>query len=199
MREIAGEAGVSLGLSYRYFARKEDLAVALYSDLGRRLRRVAEGLYGGSIASRFETMMRATIENLELHREAFTALAARAFDPSDDIGVLGPQTEPIRAEARRSWELVVEGADDAPKSAIEREQLADALYAADLLIVLIWTQDKAADRAATAEAVQATTQAISLLRPFLVLPMGAIALQQVASIAGKLGIGRQYAAAEPKS
>ena len=33
LREIATRAGVSLGLAYRYFARKEELVAALYEQL----------------------------------------------------------------------------------------------------------------------------------------------------------------------
>lgn len=190
MRDIAAAADVSLGLTYRYFSRKEDLAVALYEGMSAHLRDVIAGLYGGSIASRFATIMEATVAHLELHRDAFTALAARAFDAHDDIGVLGVGTEPIRAAARASWENLVAGADDAPKMRVEIEQLADSLYAADLLIVLIWTQDRHPERAATREAITATANAITMLRPMLALPFGADALRQVASIAGKLGIGR---------
>lgn len=190
MRDIAASANVSLGLTYRYFARKEDLAVALYEGMSMRLQNVVGGMCGGTIASRFGTLMEATVAHLDQNREAFMALAARAFDARDAIGVLGVGTEPIRAAARATWENLVAGAEDAPKSMAEIEQMADALYAADLLVVLIWTQDRHPDRAATREAIAATSSAITLMRPMLVLPFGAEALRQVASIAGKLGIGR---------
>ena len=191
MRDIAAHADVSLGLTYRYFARKEELAVALYVEMNTRLKDVAFGLHGGTVAQRFETLMRATIEHLDRHREAFLAVAARAFDSHDDIGVLGSATEPIRASARHSWEVLVEGADDAPRSPQLRVRLADALYAADLLVVLVWTQDRSPDRAATREAITATVQFLAMTRPFLETPFGDVALAQVASIAGRLGIGRE--------
>lgn len=190
MRDIAREAGVSLGLTYRYFGRKEDLAVALYQGMSEHLRAAAAGLDGGTVAERFDTIMRLTIAHLDEHRDAFLALAARAFDPHDDIGVLGSATEPIRADARRTWEVLLAGATDAPTDPGERERLADALYAADLLVVLIWTQDRDPSRAATQEAVAAMGMVITLARPMLDTPFGALALGQVASIAGKLGIGR---------
>lgn len=190
MRDIAARADVSLGLTYRYFERKEELATALYLEMNRALKEVAFGLHGGTVASRFETLMRATLDHLERHREAFLAVAARAFDPHDDIGVLGSATEPIRASARHSWEVLVEGADDAPRSPELRVQLADALYAVDLLVVLVWTQDRTPDRAAAREAVMTAAQALTMARPLLDTPFGAMALTQVASIAGRLGIGR---------
>lgn len=191
MRDIAARAEVSLGLTYRYFGRKEDLAVALYEGMSRVLQSTVADMYGGTIATRFDTLMRATIAELDRNREAYLALAARAFDPHDAIGVLGDDTEPIRAAARTTWEILVAGADDAPRSEEERRQLADALYATDLLVVLIWTQDKDPGRAATKEAIAAVSGAIGMFRPLLAIPLGGAMLQQAASIAGKLGIGRR--------
>ena len=37
MREIAAEAGYSPGLTYRYFARKEELVLVLYQNLDEEL------------------------------------------------------------------------------------------------------------------------------------------------------------------
>lgn len=190
MRDIAAEAEVSLGLTYRYFARKEDLAVALYEGISRRLRDTAAGLYGGTVASRFEVLMGAAIDHLEHQREPFMAIAARGFDPNDDLGVLGPGTEALRDAARGSWEHVVAGADDAPSNPAARTQLADTLYAMNLLIVLIWTQDRAPERGATRDSIRASVELLTLARPLLGTPIGGMALSRVAGIAGKLGIGR---------
>lgn len=188
MRDIAARADVSLGLTYRYFARKEDLAMALYSGMSARLRDTAAGLSGGSLADRFDVLMHATVSELNAHREAFLAVAARAFDPADDIGVLGSGTLEFRQAAQDAWRVVVDGADDRPADPVTREQLAASLYAWDLLVVLIWTQDRDPARAATHEAISSITGALRMLRLVLAMPFGTQALAQVASIATKLGI-----------
>lgn len=190
MRDIAARAEVSLGLTYRYFARKEDLAVALYDEMSDALRDHAANLYGGTIAERFGQLMEATIAHLDRHREAFLALAARAFDPADDIGVLGDATAAVRERARAAWLVLVDGSSDAPADPTERANLADALYTADMLLVLIWTQDKDPARAATAEAIRTTTELLATARPMLSTFFGAGVLARVAGIAGRLGIGR---------
>jgi AcrR family transcriptional regulator len=193
MRDIAAAADVSLGLTYRYFARKEDLALALYEGMSARLQETAANLYGGPVAERFGILMQAAIDHLEQHREPFLAVAARAFDPADDLGVLGPATAPLREAARTSWEHVVVGADDAPGAADDRARLADTLYAVNLLIVLIWTQDREPGRAATRDAIAAAVGLLAAARPLLGTPLGHLALARVAGIAGKLGIGRAEA------
>lgn len=193
MRDIAAAADVSLGLTYRYFARKEDLAVALYEGMSRTLQDRAANMYGGTVATRFVDLMNAAVDHLDRHREPFLAVAARAFDPKDDLGVLGPATEPFRAAARTTWQTLLLGADDAP-GPHEVDPLADVLYAVNLLIVLIWTQDRDPARAATRQAIVTTGQMFAMGRPILGTPMGAMALAQVAGIASQLGIGRSSGA-----
>lgn len=190
MRDIAAEAEVSLGLAYRYFARKEDLAVELYRGMSTHLRDLAAGLHGGTVADRFTFLMEAAIAWLDRYREPFLAVAARAFDPRDDLGVLGPATEPFREAARTTWDTLIVGADDAPGDPAARAQLADVLYALNLLLVLIWTQDRDPARATTREAIRTTSGFFAMARPLLGTPLGTMALAQVATIAGRLGIGR---------
>ena len=69
MRDIAAAADVSIGLAYRYFARKEDLAVALYEGMSTRLRATAAGLYGGTVATRFGVIME-TVDGLPVDPQA---------------------------------------------------------------------------------------------------------------------------------
>lgn len=200
MRDIAARAGMSLGLTYRYFERKEDFAVALYERMGAELEQAAAKLPAGTLAARFEALIVATIAHLEQHREAFLALAARAFDPHDAIGVLGPGTESIRAVARASWGVIIDGSADVSVSAVDRARLADTLYALDLLVVLTWTQDRDPARAATAEIIAAAASLLTLAVPMLATPIGSAVLAQAASIAGKLQIGRSpLAGASPTS
>ena len=48
MRDVAREAGASLGLAYRYFASKEEFALALYMRLAEESEEWArDGLAGG--------------------------------------------------------------------------------------------------------------------------------------------------------
>jgi AcrR family transcriptional regulator len=190
MRDIAARAGISLGLTYRYFERKEDFAAALYERMASELERVAATLPPATLAARFTALIEATIAHLEQHREAFLALAARAFDPHDAIGVLGPGTESIRVAARESWGVIIDGATDISLAAAERARLADTLYALDLLMVLVWTQDRDPARAATAEAIAAAAGLLNLAGAVLGTPIGAALLTQAASIASKLQIGR---------
>src|SRR5687767_7188220 len=61
MRDIAAAADCSLGLTYRYFARKEDLVLSLYRRLAQELEAEVRALPAAPLANRFEQAMRAKI------------------------------------------------------------------------------------------------------------------------------------------
>src|SRR5687768_9742979 len=65
MRDVAREAGASLGLAYRYFASKEEFALALYMRLAEESEEwVRDGLVGGTVAERFEAAMLAKLDQV---------------------------------------------------------------------------------------------------------------------------------------
>src|SRR5919112_1461015 len=90
MREVAREAGASLGLAYRYFASKEEFALALYMRLAEESEEwVRGGLVGGTVAGRFERAMVAKLGQVSPHRGPLAALLSRSLDPDSPISALG--------------------------------------------------------------------------------------------------------------
>lgn len=57
MRDIAGAADCSLGLAYRYFARKEEFILALYERLTDELEEEVSRLPPAPLARRFASEM----------------------------------------------------------------------------------------------------------------------------------------------
>src|SRR5215216_3523295 len=74
MREIAAAAECSLGLTYRYFARKEDLVLALYQRTADDQEAYVQSLPPAPIADRFALAMHAKIAQIAPYRDAFGAL-----------------------------------------------------------------------------------------------------------------------------
>ncbi|HET9981875.1 MAG TPA: helix-turn-helix domain-containing protein, partial [Ktedonobacterales bacterium] len=68
MRDIAAAAGCSLGLTYRYFASKEDLILELYRWLADQLDEQVRLLPVGSMADRFQALMSALLLVMEPQR-----------------------------------------------------------------------------------------------------------------------------------
>jgi AcrR family transcriptional regulator len=65
MRDIAAAADCSLGLTYRYFARKEDLVLALYRRLAEEHEAYVLALPPAPLADCFVQVLQAKIAQIE--------------------------------------------------------------------------------------------------------------------------------------
>src|SRR4051812_49401876 len=68
MRDIATSVDCSLGLAYRYFARKEDLVLALYQRLAEQFSAQVETFEPAPLAVQFERAMLAKFDLLMPYR-----------------------------------------------------------------------------------------------------------------------------------
>ena len=171
MRDVAREAGASLGLAYRYFASKEEFALALYTRLAEESEEWArKELQGGTIAERFERAMHAKLGQVSPHRGPLAALLVRALDPNSPISALGEGTVAVREKMGGVFLEVVRGASDAPGERQARE-LGSVLYALHLAILLYWFHDKTPEARATHDLVGSARDALRYLRSALRLPL----------------------------
>ncbi len=169
LRDIAGQAGVSLGLSYRYFRSKEELVLALYEDVAARVLAHVPKLPAGSIAERFTALMDHKLRVLSPNKEAFAALLVAALDPASKVSVLGDASQPIREVMRGAFTELVMGASDAPPPE-SVQAVALLLYGAHLGLLLSWVHDKSRGAKQTGELIALVRDAFALVRPFLAAP-----------------------------
>jgi len=101
IRDIAAEAGSSLGLSYNYFPDKSSYALAIYNGLASRMQDFVIDLAPGTIGERFSKTMKFKIELLEKEREVLLGLLPVALNPKRREGVMGEAAEWIRVERHR--------------------------------------------------------------------------------------------------
>jgi AcrR family transcriptional regulator len=189
MRDVAREAGASLGLAYRYFASKEEFALALYMRLAEESEEWARGrLNEGNIAERFEAAMLAKLDQVSPHRGPLAALLARALDPNSPISALGEGTAGVREKMGGVFLEVVRGASDAPGDKQARE-LGSVLYALHLAILLYWFHDKTPEAQASRELVGSAREALRYLRPALRLPPMSRVLSRLADASESVRIG----------
>jgi AcrR family transcriptional regulator len=194
MRDVAREAGTSLGLAYRYFASKEEFALALYMRLAEESEAWArEGLTGGTVAERFEAAMLAKLDQVSPHRGPLAALLSRALDPNSRLSALGEGTAAVREKMGGVFLEVVRGAGDAPGEKQAR-QLGDVLYALHLAILLYWFHDKTPEARATRDLLGSARETIRYLRPALRLPPMSRVLSGLAGALTNVGMN---AAVEP--
>lgn len=193
MRDIARAAECAPSLAYRYFARKEELVLELYANLADAFADRAQELPRGTIADRFRAAMRVKLEICAPHRETLGALFAAMLDPRHELGVLGERTAAVRARVTGVFAAVVKGAIDHPRAPHDA-RLARALYAAHLLIALLWIQDRSAGQAGTARAIELAGELIAFATPLVAFPPGRAALARLdAAIAAVLSPDQEHA------
>ncbi len=188
MRDVAREAGASLGLAYRYFASKEEFALALYMRLAEESEEwTHDGFAGGTVAERFEAAMLAKLDQVSSHRGPLAALVARALDPNSPISALGEGTTAVREKMGGVFFEVVRGASDAPREKQARE-LGNVLYALHLAILLYWFHDKTPEARATRDLVGSAHETLRYLRPALRLPPMSRVLFRLTSALENIGM-----------
>jgi AcrR family transcriptional regulator len=181
MRDIAAKAGYSLGLTYRYFAAKEDLVLAMYARCAIELAQEVERLPAGSLADRWYGAVQKDIGRLEPFRETMGALFGVALAPGSEIAVLGSRVSEIRETVWNALLQVIMGANDAPRPR-QAQELATIAYAAHLSLILFWLQDTSPNQTATAELLKFGRETLGRIRPFLNLPMVTRMLARLAKI-----------------
>lgn len=178
MRDIAASAECSLGLTYRYFARKEDLVLALYRRMAEDLEVQVQALPTGPLASRFEQIMRMRIAQMQPYREIFRAILGASVSPDNELGVLGKHTADVRIQAGQAFLVLVTASTDAPAEHQTRD-LVTVLYAAYLSLLLFWLYDCTPNYRATEELLGFTSDMLSLGRRLLRFPFTTRALMRL--------------------
>jgi AcrR family transcriptional regulator len=166
LRDIAKEAGVSVGLLYRYFPSKQAVVIALYDELSSDYAGKAAEMPSGRWRDRFIFALETSLGVLKPHRMALRALTPVLVGDPDE-GIFSPRTAFSRLRVQQVFEHAVVGASDAPKEPIAAA-LCRLLYLIHLAVLLWWLLDKSANQRATATLVSLTQQ---------LLPSAALALR----------------------
>jgi AcrR family transcriptional regulator len=156
LRDIAKEAGVSVGLLYRYFPSKQAIVIALYDDLSSEYARQAAEMPPGKWRDRFIFALKTSLRVLEPHEVALRALTPVLVGDPDE-GIFSASTAFSRLRVQQVFEEAVVGSSDAPKQPLS-EALGRLLYLVHLAVLLWWLLDKSANQRATAALVSLTQQ-----------------------------------------
>jgi len=166
LRDIAKEAGVSVGLLYRYFPGKQAVVIALYDELSAEYARQAAEMPSGKWRDRFIFALKTSLHVLEPHQVALRALTpVMVGDPEE--GIFSASTAFSRLRVQHVFEAAVVGASDAPKQPLS-DALGRLLYLVHLAVLLWWLLDKSSNQRATAALVSLTQQ---------ILPSAALTLR----------------------
>jgi AcrR family transcriptional regulator len=147
LREIAGEAGVSVGLLYRYFPSKQAVIIALYDELSKDFARKAVDLKPGKWRDRFLSALETSLSVLQPHRSTLRGLTpVLVGDPND--GVFADSTAFSRLRVQQAFEQAITGASDSPKPPLAAA-LGRLLYLVHLAVLLWWLLDRTPRQRAT--------------------------------------------------
>src|SRR5688572_25305616 len=156
LRDVAKEAGVSVGLLYRYFPSKRAIIIALYDELSADYARQVVEMPRGRWRDRFIFALKASLQVLEPHRVALRALIpVLVGDPEE--GVFAESVAFSRLRVQRVFEEAVVGSTDAPAPALAAA-VGRLLYLVHLAVLLWWLLDKSSKQRATAALVLLTQQ-----------------------------------------
>lgn len=166
LRDIASEAGVSVGLLYRYFPSKHAVVITLYDELSTRYAEQAVAMPQGKWRDRFTFALLGSLEVLKPHQMALRALTPVLVGDAEE-GIFAASTAFSRLRVQQVFEQVVAGATDAPKPPLA-DALGRLLYLVHLAVLLWWLLDKSAKQRATLALVALIGQ---------LLPSAAVALR----------------------
>jgi AcrR family transcriptional regulator len=147
LRDVAKEAGVSLGLLYRYFPGKRAVIIALYDDLSADFARLAVDMPRGKWRDRFIFTLKASLQVLEPHRMTLRALIpVLVGDPEE--GLFAESAAFSRQRVQTLFQEAVVGATDAPARGLA-ESVGRLLYLVHLAVLLWWLLERSPKQRAT--------------------------------------------------
>ena len=168
LRDVAKEAGVSVGLLYRYFPSKQAIIIALYDELSADFTRVAAAMPRGRWRDRFTFALKTSLEVLAPHREALRTLTpVLVADPEE--GVFAESAAFSRRRVQGVFEEAVAGATDAPPAMFARA-VGRLLYLVHLAVLLWGGLDKSKGQRVTGTLVTLIEQMLPSASLALRLP-----------------------------
>lgn len=150
MRAIAGEAGVSVGNAYYYFASKEHLVQGFYERVqAQHLERANQTLNGEqSLAERWMAVELAFLDVAQPYHEFAGKFFAIAAEPTSPLSPFSEESMPARAastDIMRHLVLTVDAKGDRRLL----DELPELLWLAHMGVVLFWVHDNTPDQQRT--------------------------------------------------
>jgi AcrR family transcriptional regulator len=168
LRDVAQEAGVSVGLLYRYFPSKQAIVLTLYDELSAEYAARAEQMERGRWRDRFLFALTASLDVLRPHRGTLASLVPVLVGDAED-GLFAPRTAFSRLRVQGVFIQAVVGASDAPRGEVA-PALGRLLYLVHLAIILWWLLDKSQSQRATVALVKLLERAAPLIAVALRVP-----------------------------
>jgi pyoverdine/dityrosine biosynthesis protein Dit1 len=182
----ATRSGCPVERAKTFFQRDQDIVLALYTRFAVELEASILELPTGTVSERFVFLMKRKFAILQPHRHSLLALRETALDKTNELGVLNPQSEMIRARVQGVFLSAVYGASNF--KGIEADSLAKGLYAAHLALVLMWCRDTSDDQKRTKKLIDRVAGVLPVLLPLLSSGKISSAFAALSQVVGPLSL-----------
>lgn len=184
MRDIAKEAGLSLGAAYHYFPSKDALVMSYYRRLQDEHERLAreQTPEGADLRTRLRVLLRTKLDLLARDRKILAALFKNLGDPAHPLSVFSRQTAAIRRRSIAQFEGAFEGMDTL------RKPFGLLAWLFHLALILLFIHDRSRGQTRTRELADEMATVASGALPFMAMPFAANAIGRFMEIARGMGL-----------
>lgn len=185
MRDIAAEAGLSLGAAYHYFPSKDALVMAYYDwtqdEHERRARE--ETPEGADLGTRLRVLLRTKLDLLARDRKILAALFRNLGDPAHPLSVFSKETAKVRRRSIAQFEAAFAGFP----AALQRTAGLFAWFA-HLALILLFLHDRSPRQARSRELADEMAAMAAGALPMFAMPFAAKALGRFTDLARGMGL-----------
>jgi AcrR family transcriptional regulator len=172
MRGIADAAGVSLGSAYYYFAGKEHLVQAFYSQMQVEHLSAAQAVLASEpdFATRLHRVLTTWVHVAEPYHEFAGTFFKTAAEPTSPLSPFSPESADARNASIAIFREVVEGSDIKVAASL-RPRLPELLWLLHMGVVLFWVHDRSPGQARTRTLVDRAVPLVDKLARLTRLPV----------------------------
>lgn len=172
MRDIAKQAGVSVGNAYYYFQSKEEMILEVFvrSQRDAEIRNQETCRRTRSFKTRFLDLQFHRLDLLSEHRELFVVLTQAGIHPDHPLSPFSAEMAALRNDATALIGEAVEGSD-LKVSGTLRPYLPRLLWLFNLAVILFWSLDGSREQKNTRNLLELSLKLMVPLFGLTLLPL----------------------------
>jgi AcrR family transcriptional regulator len=187
MRQIAQEAGLSLGAAYHHFDGKQAIVFAYYAQQQQAHEAAAREAMAeaSSLRERLGLVMHTALDVRGMDRALMRELAPMVVGPDESTSAFSERTARLRERSIALWREAVE--DDAVP-ADQRQVLALALWALQMGLMLYFAHDDSPRQRKTRALVDGSLDLVVTVAQAMATPMLAPLAERLRSVLSEAGL-----------